>query len=160
MSRRTPLLLCAVATLACSTSDRHTLDTTAATSATPVNPAASATAAANVSLAQMIGTWHGKSMPEGKDTVLGTWTLEAPADSSKWVVTMSNGQKIPLHIVAIAGDSVVSQLGPYKNTADKGQMETIRSVTRMQGDKMVGVAETRLVSKPDSVVRVRLEGTK
>jgi hypothetical protein len=65
-----------------------------------------------------------------------------------------------LHVVAIAGDSVVSQLGPYKNAANDGQVETIRSVTRIRADKIVGIAETRLASNPDSVVRVRLEGTK
>ncbi|HEY5061678.1 MAG TPA: hypothetical protein VII52_09095 [Gemmatimonadaceae bacterium] len=108
----------------------------------------------------MIGTWHGKSMPEHKDTVLATWTLDAPADSSKWTITMSNGQTIPLHIVAIAGDSVVSQLGPYKNAANNGQVETTRSVTRIQADKIVGIAETRLGSNPDSVVRIRLQGAK
>jgi hypothetical protein len=160
MPYRPPLVICALATLACSKADRTTFDTTVTVSATSLNPSASATAAANVSLAQMIGTWHGKSMPEHKDTVLGTWTLQAPADSSKWTVTMSNGQTIPLHVVAIAGDSVVSQLGPYKNAANDGQVETIRSVTRIRADKIVGIAETRLASNPDSVVRVRLEGTK
>jgi len=160
MPHRSPLLLVALATLACSKPDRSTFDTTVTVSAASLNPSASATAAANVSLAQMIGTWHGKSMPEHKDTVLATWTLDAPADSSKWTITMSNGQTIPLHIVAIAGDSVVSQLGPYKNAANNGQVETTRSVTRIQADKIVGIAETRLGSNPDSVVRIRLQGAK
>lgn len=160
MPYRPPLLLIALATLSCSKPDNSTFDTTTTVSATSLNPSASATAAANVSLAQMIGTWHGKSMPEHQDTVLDTWTLQAPTDSSKWTVTMSNGQTIPLHIVAIAGDSVVSQLGPYKNAADNGQVETIRSVTRIQSGKIVGTAETRLASNRDSVVRVRLQGTK
>jgi hypothetical protein len=99
-------------------------------------------------------------MPVDKDTTLTTWTLVAASDTSKWVTTFSNGLKVPVHIVAVAGDSVLAKMGPYKSPSLKNAMVNARFVTRLQGDKMVGTFETRLVSKPDSVTRGRLEATK
>ena len=159
MSRFAPMLIGAVSFVACAKMDKA-VDTTAAVVATPVGAAAAVPAAPAIDLAQLEGTWHGKSMPERKDTVINTWTLVAPADTSKWVTTFRNGQKIPVHVVAVAGDSVVSQLGPYRSASFKGQMLSARLVSRLQNGKMVGVAEMRLVSKPDSVARVRIEGTR
>jgi predicted SnoaL-like aldol condensation-catalyzing enzyme len=159
MSRFSLILIGAASFVACAKSDKGP-DTTAAVAATPVGAAAAVTPAPVIDLAQMEGTWHGKSMPEGKDTVINTWTLVAPADTSKWVTTFRSGQKVPMHIIAVAGDSVVSQLAPYKSASVQGQMVNVRLVARLQNGKLVGVAEARLVSKPDSVTRIRIEGTK
>lgn len=160
MSRVAPLVLASLAMtlVACAKSETRT--DSAAGTAGATTAAAPATPATTVSLAQIEGTWQGKSMSETSDSALSTWTLDAPSDTTKWITTFSNGLKVPVHIVAVAGDSVVSQMGPYKSPSRKGEMVNARIVTRLQGEKIVGTFETRPVAKPDSVTRGRLEGTR
>ena len=98
-------------------------------------------------------------MPATKDTVVGTWTLDAPQDTSKWVTTFTDGPKVPVHVVSIAGDSVVAQMGPYKSVTAR-QMVNTRVVNHVHGDSIAGTFEMRLVSKPDSVIRGRLQAVR
>jgi len=165
MTRRVSVAVCvcALTLLACGRSENRA-DTTATAA-----PSAGATAAASrapstpapapVSLAQVEGKWQGKTMPATRDTVVGTWTLDAPQDTSKWVTTFTNGPKVPVHVVSIAGDSIVAQMGPYKSVTAK-QAVTTRVINHIHGDTLVGTFEMHPVAKPDSVIRGRLQAVR
>ena len=119
-------------------------------------PATSTPAAPALSISQLEGTWHGKSFDETSDSVRATWTLTAPSDTTKWVTRFTNGPSVQVHVIAVAGDSAVAEMGPYKSVSRKGQMMKARFVTRVHGDTLVGTYEMRPVAKPDSVFRGRL----
>lgn len=118
-------------------------------------PSTAAPATPPLSLDQLEGTWQGKSLNE-KDSVVATWTLDAGSDTSKWSARFTNGPKVPVHIVSLAGDSVIAQMPAYKSVSMKGQTITVRFIARVRGDSLDGSFESRLTSKPDSVRRGRL----
>src|SRR5688500_11360733 len=88
---------------------------------TPEAAADSTPAAAAVSLADLTGTWMVEVMPEASDTVLLTYTMNAPADTAAWSIQFPDrAEPVPLHITTIAGDSVVTVAGPYPSALRKG----------------------------------------
>src|SRR5690348_8109284 len=99
--------VCALMLLGCGRSEnRADTATSAASSAGATSAASSAPstpAPAPLSIAQVEGKWQGKTMLATKDTVVGTWTLDAGQDTSKWVTTFKDGPKVAVHVVSIAG---------------------------------------------------------
>jgi hypothetical protein len=164
MLRKVSLALGSVALLlGCGKGEKRTDSATGA--AAPATGATAASAAATPSapaltLAQLEGTWRGQTLREAQDTVIATWTLSAPADTSKWVASFTKGPKVPVHIVSLSADSLVAKMGPYPSVSMKGKMITVQFVSRVHGDSLVGTEETHLVSKPDSVARGRLQATR
>jgi hypothetical protein len=64
-------------------------------------------------------------------------------------------------VVAVEGDSIVTEAGPFASQMRKGQQAHSRVVTRLQGGKMVGTVHTRYdVTGPDSTALLDLEGTR
>lgn len=123
-------------------------------------PAPAAPAA--LSLADVKGTWNVKVMPEGKDTVLTTYQLWASEDTTAWKMKFDNrADTIQVHVLNVAGDSIVMHVGPYKSALRKNVMVTTHSVVRMQDGKLMGKSVAHYaVSTPDSVVNIRTEATR
>jgi hypothetical protein len=148
---------CAVVLAACTSSGDQDADTTmgAGTTAAAVPPATSAAA----TLADRVGTWDGRSM-EG-DSVVATWRQVVPSDSGGWTLTFPEGQPIPMRLLSSAGDSVVTEFGPFESPVS-GEQVTVRAVGRMEGrDRQLGTYEVRPATMPDSVVtRGRWEATR
>jgi hypothetical protein len=133
--------------------DQNAMDTVAAA---PETPAASAT----ISLADVAGKWKVRSMDEDGGNVLETG-LVATADTSGWTITSPNRKPIPVRVVAVAGDSIVTEAGPFESFIRKGVQVTARYVSRLQDGKLVGTSEGHFATKSgDSVAHRRLEGTR
>lgn len=160
MSRITTLVLCScVVTLGACTARGKAASDTAAQQAGEV--AAAASPAGHQSLANLAGTWSGRSLAIDRDSVLGTWTFVTSNDTG--TVTFPSGAKSPVHDIRVVGDSIVSAMGPAKSTnpADKGQVVVSDVESRVTGDTLTGVVVTRLAAKRDSIVsRVRIVGTR
>jgi len=132
--------------------DQAAMDTAAA----PAAPAASAT----ISLADLAGKWKLRSTDEGGGNPVEV-ELVATADTSGWTITGPNRKPIPVRVVAVEGDSVITESGPYESFIRKGVQVTTRTVNRLQGDKLVGTIEARYATKGgDSVSQRRTEGTR
>lgn len=87
--------------------------------------------------------------------------LVATADTSGWTMTGPNRKPIPVHVVAVGGDSIVTESGPYESFIRKGVQVRTRSVNRLQGGKLVGTLEARYATKGgDSVAQRLTEGTR
>jgi hypothetical protein len=99
-----------------------------------------------IKLADVAGTWDGKSMVGPKDSVFVTWVLTAPADGKGWMLKRANRDPLPVRIIAIGGDSVVWESGPYPSMLRAGQMATTRTVGHFKGAKMTGTWEARYAS--------------
>ena len=158
MRRYALVVICCAATAACAKRDNAAAtDTTADTVAAAAAPAP---APAATSLADQAGTWSGRTMPMDKDTVVATWTVVRTADTTGWTLTFPKGKPIPMRVLSARSDSEVVEFGPYENPDQRGQMQTVRAVSHLEGEKRVGTFELRYASKPDSVAHGRFEMTR
>jgi hypothetical protein len=115
---------------------------------------------AMISLADFAGKWNTRAMDEA-GTVVGEAELLATADTSGWTLTFPKEKPIPLRVIAVAGDSIVTEAGPYTSARHKGAQIRSRAVNRLRNGKLVATVEGRYtVGGRDSVVRVRVEGTR
>jgi hypothetical protein len=135
----------------------------AQTSARAAGTAAATTAPATISLADVAGKWDVRATPEsGTDTSVTTYVLTATGDTTGWTMTFPNrAQPVPIKVVAVAGDSIVYQAGPFASVRRRGVQVTTDAVARLRDGRLVGTAVAHYkTTGPDSVLRLRLEGTK
>ena len=157
--RRFALCCCAALLAGCAKSEKRTtddqaaMDTAAAATATPpVSPA--------ISLADVAGKWKIRTTDEAGGTPVET-ELTATADTSGWTLAAPNRKPISVRVIAVAGDSIVTESGPYESFILKGTQVTTRAVYRLQGGKLVGTTEARYALKGhDSVAHRPTEGTR
>ena len=151
-------LICAAAILAgCSrpasrgADERAPMDTSA--QAGPATQGALAPAA-TVSLADIAGKWKMRTTDESGGHAVEA-VLNATADSSGWTITAPERKPVPVRVVAVAGDSIVTESGPYESFILKGVQVTTRNTSRLQDGKLVGVTEAHYALKGgrDSVAR-------
>ena len=116
--------------------------------------------AATINLASVAGNWNMQTMPADRDTVLLTYVLTATADTAGWTLTFPGRAPIPIRILHVAGDSVVSEAGPYESALRPGVQVTTRTVNRMDGANLVGSTEARYSSGPDTLLMLRSRGTR
>jgi hypothetical protein len=143
-----------VSVIGCSKSE--TPADSAAAAATPV-----ATAPAPISLADVAGTWNVKAMNERGDSTLVTYTLKATADTGGWTMTLADRPPQVVHVLAVAGDSIVTHVPPYESVLRKGVKVETNGVFRLQGGKLVGRTVAHYSVKTADSVRVLVsEGTR
>jgi hypothetical protein len=122
---------------------------------------AMADAPAAIALADIAGTWSVRSTLRDDPSKGVTYDLKATEDRSGWSITFPGRDPIPLRVVAVEGDSIVTEAGPFASEMRKGVQAHSRVVTRLEGDKMVGSVFVRYeTSGPDTVATLELEGTR
>ncbi|MEO7367367.1 MAG: hypothetical protein ABIZ36_05385 [Gemmatimonadaceae bacterium] len=150
---RAALLLILPVLISCSKKEEPAADTTAA-----MAPEAAAPAPAAMNVA---GKWNMRVMPDGKDTTILTYMLEATNENTGWKMTLPNRPTMDLRVIAMSADSIVTENGPYSSALRKNVMVTTHSSMHMDGDKIVGTTTARYATKgADSVVQLRMEGTR
>lgn len=138
--RRVTLCCCAMIIVACTKSETPPPDSTAG--------------------ASFAGTWQVRGFNEAGDSIVG-YQLALTADTSAWTITLPNRPALPLRVVALAGDSVVTEAGPYESVLRPGVQVRTTAVLRLQGDTLVGSTVARYTTTgPDSVLLVRSKGTR
>jgi hypothetical protein len=157
-------LICAAAILAgCGKPASRAPDEQAAmdTSAQAGPAAQDAPAKATISLADIAGKWKMRTTDESGGHPVDA-VLKATADSSGWTMTAPKRKPVPVRVLGVAGDSIVTESGPYESFILKGVQVTTRTVTRLQDGKLVGVTEAHyaLKSGRDSVARRPTVGTR
>src|SRR3989442_9226914 len=66
-----------------------------------------------IKLSDVAGTWDVKSVMGPKDSIVVTSVVTATADGKGWTIKLANRDPIPVRVVAVGGDSVVTEAGPY-----------------------------------------------
>lgn len=118
-------------------------------------------APATISLADVAGIWNVRMTLEGSEGTVVTYDMVTTADRSGWSINFPNREPIPVRVVAVEGDSVVTEAGPFESVLRKGVQVSTHVVSRLQDGKMVGTTVARYaVSGPDTVARLRFEGTR
>lgn len=137
---------------ACAKKDDTAMDSTAATTSM---------AAPALSMADLAGNWQVRAVPEsGTDTTTTTYVLTAMADTAGWYITFPTGLKVPVQ-VSVGGDSVMQKAGPFASQRRKGVMVSTEGTFRIQGGMLMGTTIAHYTNAgPDSVLRLRAEGTK
>jgi hypothetical protein len=119
------------------------------------------TAPAMVSLADFAGTWDVSGMAETGDSVIVTYELTATAEPDGWTVIFPGRDPIPMQIVLVDGDSVVSEMGPYESALRPGVPVTTRAVSRLEDGMLVGTFVARYdTDAADSVLHGRQHGSR
>lgn len=116
---------------------------------------------ASISFADVAGRWAMKTMAEGSDSVLVSYELVAGPDSSGWTLNFPNREPVPVHVMAVAGDSIVTHAGPYESVLRPGVQVTVEAVFRVHDGKLMGRNVARYTpGGADSVRSLRTEGTR
>jgi hypothetical protein len=153
--RRLVLCCCAIALVGCNKpKEEPAAEPPAAAPETPAAPAP-------IALADIAGKWNVRTMAESGDSTLVTYELVASSDTSGWSLNFPKRKPVPMHVVAVAGDSIVTEAGPFESVLRKGVKVTVQSVNRLQDGKLVGTSTAHYAtSGPDSVRNLRFEGTR
>lgn len=151
------LSCCLIGLVACATSERDdATDSAAGATETAATPS-------TLSLADVAGRWNVTAKPEsGTDTATTRYVLNATSDSTGWTITFPNRpQPVPVRIVAIEGDSIVTEAGPFQSVRRQRVQVTTRNVLRREGDRLVGSTRARYASTgSDTVLVLRTEATR
>ena len=157
---------CALLAAACAKSDKPAQDSAATAAAAAAAPASAAPVAtppaapAPLALADIAGKWNLRSVPASGDTTPTNAVLQGSADASSWKITFSNGLSVPARLTP-AGDSIVTDIGPYASVRRKGVQVTTHGALRREGDKLVGTTVAHYTTKgPDSVLVLHSEATR
>ena len=118
-------------------------------------------APAGISLADVAGTWKVRSTVEGNEATQVGYDMVATADRSGWSLNFPNREPIPVRVVAVEGDSIVTEAGPFESVLRKGVQVNTRVVSRLRDGKLVGTTVARYeVTGPDTLARLTFEGTR
>jgi hypothetical protein len=105
------------------------------------------------------GSWDTKASVGPKDSVVVTSTMTVSADGKTWTLKYTNRDPIPVRVLAVGGDSIVTEAGPYPSMLRAGMTVTaLRSVGHYKGDKMWGTFDAHYSS--GDVVHGKEEGTR
>lgn len=118
-----------------------------------------AEAATGLALADLAGTWDVRAISEAGDTV--PYQLVATDSRQGWEMRAEGRDPIPLQVVAVEGDSVVTRTAPYASMLREDVMVTVTSVMRLSGSRLAGTWVARYeTTGADSVLTGRAEGTR
>jgi hypothetical protein len=153
MRRLTILFGCTLA-LACAREDD------AAVATASVDPTPAEVPPAAITMADFVGTWTMESMGESSDSVIARYQLWVPQDTTMWKMKFDHqDDTLPVHLVAIAGDSVTTIIGPYRSALRRDVMVTTNTTYHIRDGVLNGLSVAHYhVDTPDSVIVVRARG--
>jgi hypothetical protein len=128
--------------------------------AAPAAAPAPAQQAAPSTKSAIAGTWAIESTVKsaaGKDTVVKS-QLTATADTNGWMTHLMGRDPIPTRVVAMGGDSVVAEAGPFQSVVRAGQTVTTHETLHFKGDAVWGTIEARYSN--GEVVKGTVKGTR
>jgi len=112
-----------------------------------------------MNLADMAGTWSTKVMPVGSDSTILTMDMVATGTTDGWSMNAPGRPPVPV-TVTVSGDSVMMDAGPYESFLRKGVQVSTHTVARLHNGMLMGNTTAHYSSGQDTVVMLRLEGTK
>jgi hypothetical protein len=109
--------------------------------------------------ADFAGTWQMTGRSEAGDSLL---SYRLVVDSTgAGTLTFADGRSVPGRLVSIAGDSIITEAGPYESALRRGVQVRTHSIMRRNGDRLEGVTHaTYALRGGDSTVTIRQSGTR
>ena len=123
------LICCAAVLAGCAKAENKASDSAAAAAAmTPPPPKP-------LALADVAGKWNVQAKNEAGDSVLTSYVLVATADTTGWTINFPDRKPIPAKMVAVSGDSLIIDAGPYPSVLRKGVQVWTHTVSRLKDGK-------------------------
>jgi hypothetical protein len=163
LHRSTRIAICCTAAVlaGCAKKDNAAATDTSSTSSTMATTASTTTTSpAPINLADVAGKWDVRAVPATGDTTPTTYVLTATATTAGWTIKFPGRAPIAAR-VAVAGDSVIVQAGPYPSVRRKGVTVNTNGSLHLQGGNLVGptIAHYK-VKTADSVLVLNTTGTR
>jgi hypothetical protein len=147
---------CVTVLAACSGSNQQK----AADSTAVATPPAAPPAPPPLAFSDVAGKWNLRVTNEAGDSTLLTEVMNATATPTGWTVVRGKLKAQPVR-PAVAGDSLITEGGPYPSALRKGVKVTTHTVWRLQDGKLVGTTTAHYsVKTADSVRTLHIEGTR
>ena len=88
------------------------------------------------------------------------YTLTATPEMTGWTIKFANRpHPVPVRVIAVEGDSIVTEAGPFESIRRKGVQVMTRNVFRKQGDRLTGTTRARYqTAGADTVLILRTDG--
>jgi len=149
--RQGALLCLSILIVGCNGGERRTaVDSTAA---------ATRAAPASLALADIAGRWTISAFREGGSISYVTYDMTVTGDTSGWTVVFPDRPPMPARVLALAGDSFVVEIGPYRSVVRPSVKVVARTTGRLVNGRLIGrFAAHYGMSGPDSLVVGRFEG--
>ena len=145
--RRFIMLSCALIAAACGTREKPAEEQPAASPA--------------IALADVAGTWTVHAMNAAGDSTLVTAQMVATAGMDGWTYTFAGRDPLPMRVVAVDGDSITTEMGPYPSALREGVAVTTRTVLRLQNAELVGTFTAQYATTgPDSLLLGRIHAVR
>jgi hypothetical protein len=155
--RKAALLWSTIFLVGCSKADTSADTAAVADTSTPV----AAAEPAPISLDQVAGKWNVKvTSAETGDSTLTSYVLDAKADTAGWTFQFPTGAPIAMHIVSMAGDSLVTEAGPFDSRLQKGVKVHSQVTWRLRDGKLSGAVVSNYDTKPPTTRNLIAEGTR
>ncbi len=117
-------------------------------------------APAPINLADVAGDWTVAVMPAASDSVVLTYKLHATAADTGWTVTFPGRKPMAVQITT-TGDSIMTTMAAYESVLRKHTKVSTNGVMHLVNGQLVGTTTAHYATtKPDSVVNLRMNGTK
>ncbi|MDP9178492.1 MAG: hypothetical protein M3O61_12500 [Gemmatimonadota bacterium] len=155
--RFSALLCCAILLVGCSKAD------TAADTAAVVDTAmpAATMEPVPISLDQVAGKWNVRVLSaETGDSTLTSYVLDAKSDTAGWTFTFPTGGPIAMRVTSMAGDSIVTESGPFDSRLQKGVKVHSIVTWRLRDGKLAGAVVSHYDTKPPTTRNLITEGTR
>lgn len=108
-----------------------------------------------ITWADLAGDWESKLMTGPRDSVIATMVTTFSADKKVWI-RFPGREPVAGRLVAMAGDSVIVDAGPYPSITRSGRMATVRTVMHIGNHKSWGM--THAVFDDGSWLNGKTEG--
>jgi hypothetical protein len=120
-------------------------------------PADTVPAAPPIVLSDLEGTWNIAYELVSGGTGLPASQVRVTPEG--WTLLLPNRDPIPAEVVA-SGDSLMVVEGPFESVSRPGTAMTLRSVYRLDGDRLVGVVAGQYEGGGDEMIVMLSEGTR
>ncbi len=155
--RNSALLCCAIIFVGCAKADPAADTATALDTAVP----AAVREPASISLDQVAGKWNVRILSaETGDSTLTSYVLDAKADTAGWSFQFPTGAPIAMHVVSMAGDSLVTKADPFDSRLQKNVKVRSTVTWRLRDGKLAGTVLSHYDTKPPTTRNLMAEGTR
>ena len=152
--RHSALLWCSIVLVGCAKADTAADTAAVVDTATPV-----AVEPAPMSLDQVAGKWNVRILSaETGDSTLTSYVLDAKADTAGWTFQFPTGAPLPMRIVSMAGDSLITEAGPFDSRLQKGLKVNSRVTWRLRDGKLSGAVVSNYNTTPPTSRNLIAEG--
>src|SRR5204862_293613 len=115
---------------------RPTVLITAALLAGLTTAAAAQQSKTGIRLSDIAGVWDSKTLMGPKDSVVATSVQTIAADTKGWTLAFPTGAPVAVRMLSSAGDSIVTEAGPFPSHVRPGQTVTLlHSVSHYKGNQ-------------------------